>query len=368
MKILLIFFITAILIAGCPGSDTNQEWECPGTYETKGDRFLGMDILNAAETGTFEDDFEKAKEFGIEFTGLHLLWTGIETSPEIYSDPGNALTIFNTFCTENNIKLSLTIRPIDMTGKTVPSDLESTRFNNELMKSRFKSLIDFVFTQIDYQLLTSLQIGNEIDGYDTSEEDPDFWSDYGDFLFDIRTYVDSEYPGLKTGFTVTLLGVTSGAHSTSGVFEALSGVVHVVGVTYYPLNNDFTVMDPEVVESHFDAITSKFSGSTIYLQEVGYQTSSECNSSENKQAHFVCQVFHAWDTYRDTIKLIEFVRMNDVTQSQAEEFAGLYGVGEDKFIEYIRTLGLRTYDGNGTDKEAFSTLKEHANIRGWISD
>ena len=59
----------------------------------------------------------------------------------------------------------------------MPADLENTRFNTELMKSRFKSLIDFVFTKIDYHLLTSLQIGNEIDGYDTSNENPDFWSD-----------------------------------------------------------------------------------------------------------------------------------------------------------------------------------------------
>ena len=137
MKVLFIFFIAAMLFTGCPTTDTNGERECPGFYEPKGDRLLGMDILNVTETGTFDDNFEKAKEFGIEFTGLHLLWTEIETSPETYSDPGSALTIFNTYCSENNIKLSLTIRPIDLTGKTVPADLESTRFNTELIKSRF---------------------------------------------------------------------------------------------------------------------------------------------------------------------------------------------------------------------------------------
>jgi len=263
---------------------------------------------------------------------------------------------------------SLTIRPIDLTGKTVPADLDDTRFNTELMKSRFRSLIDFVFTKIDYQLLTSLQIGNEIDGYDTSNEHPEFWSDYGEFLFDIRTYVDSLYPGLKVGFTVTLLGVTSGEHSTSGVFEALSDAVHVVGVTYYPQNDDFTVMDPNVVDTHFEAITSKFPDKTIYLQEVGYQTSSGCNSSERKQAQFICNVFHAWDTYKDNIKLVEFVRLNDVSHSQAKELAGPYGIGDNKFIEYLRTLGLRTSDGNGIDKEGFTVLKEHANLRGWVNN
>ena len=75
----------------------------------------------------------------------------------------------------------------DLTGKTVPADLDTTRFNSATMKARFKGLIDYVFTKIDYQLLTSLQIGNEIDGFNTSSEHSDFWSDYGSFLLDIKT-------------------------------------------------------------------------------------------------------------------------------------------------------------------------------------
>jgi hypothetical protein len=367
--IILIPFIIFIFFIACsddsPTSNSNNDINCPNTFEPKGDRLLGMDILNSSENGTFEGDFEKSREFGIEFTALHLLWSQLEISPEIYADPGDALAVFNMFCRLNNIKLSLTIRPIDLTGKTVPEDLESTRFNTDLMKSRFQRLIDFVFIKIDYQLLTSLQIGNEIDGYDTGNENPDFWSDYGDFLFDIKNYTDSQYPDLKTGFTITLNGVVNGIHSSSGVFESLANTVDIVGVTYYPLNSDFTVQDPNVLQSQLEKITIKFPEKTIYLQEVGYQTSSQCNSSELKQAQFVCNVFHSWDNFKNNIKLINFVRLNDVSQSQAEELADTYGIGDNKFIEYIRTLGLRTYSGHGTDKKAFTILKEHANVRGW---
>ncbi len=372
MRIILVLCIISILFTGCSKDNSTsispEELNCPGTHKHKGDRLLGIDFLNSTEDGTFEGDFEKARGFGIDFTGLHLLWGQIETSPENYTDPGNALSAFNEFCNNENIKFSLMIRPIDLTGKTVPDDLDNVRFNTQLMKSRFKSLIDFVFTKIDYQLLTSLQIGNEIDQYDTSNEHPDFWSDYGNFLFDIRSYIGLEYPGLKLSFTVTLLGVTTGEHKDSGVFEALSEVTDVVGVTYYPINNDFTVMDPDVVDVHFAAITSKFVGKIIYFGEVGYQTGNKCNSSERKQAQFICNVFHAWDAYKDNIKLISFVRMNDISQPQAEEMAGPYGIGDEKFIEYLRTLGLHTYNGSGTDKEGFSVLKEHANLRGWVNN
>ena len=33
--------------------------------------------------------------------------------------------------------------------------------------------------------------------------------------------------------------------------------------------------------------------------------------------------------------------------------------------EFLRTIGLRTYNNNGTDKKAFIRLKENAKSRGW---
>jgi hypothetical protein len=370
LKVLLTLCIVSLaFFTACsddtPASSGNDDLVCSDTFEPKGNRLLGIDFLNQTETGTFEEDLDRARRFGVEFTGLHLLWNQIETATQVYSDPGDVLDGLGSFCSANDLKLALTIRPIDLTGKTVPADLSTTRFNSEEMKTRFKHLLDFVFTKIDFHLLTSLQIGNEIDGFDTGQEDPDFWSDYGSFLFEMRTYIDDQFPGLKVGFTVTLLGVTEGTHQSSGVFEALDDVVHVVGVTYYPLNTDFTVMDPDVVGSHFDAIVSKFEGKTIYLQEVGFQTSAECSSSERDQAQFICNIFQAWDDHLESIELVEFVRMNDVSPEMASEMAGPYGIDEVRFTEYLRTLGLRTHGAAGADKQAFSVLVEQAQLRGW---
>ncbi len=127
-------------------------------------------------------------------------------------------------------------------------------------------------------------------------------------------------------------------------------------------------MDPGVVDSHFNAITSKFFKKPIYVQEVGYPTSHECNSSEAKQAQFICNVFGAWDVYKGNMELVNFVRLNDLSRSGAEEVAGPYGIADNKFIEYLRTLGVRTYEGGGMDKEWFFILEEQANMRGWVSD
>ncbi|MCP4161865.1 MAG: hypothetical protein GY760_17465 [Deltaproteobacteria bacterium] len=211
-KTFLIFAL--MLLIGCSEDDANpnpatpptNEVKCTKDHQPKGDRLLGMDILDPPTGGTFDENYSKSKEFGLQFTGLHIPWDKIEQTPGNLKDPDDSLSSMNSFCSDKNIKLSLTIRPIDLTGKTVPTDLINSRFNAVIMKNRFKNLIDFIFTKIDYTLLTSLQIGNEIDHYDTTSEHPDFWSDYGEFLYEIRSYIDVKYPELKTGFTVTLLG------------------------------------------------------------------------------------------------------------------------------------------------------------------
>ncbi len=65
------------------------------------------------------------------------------------------------------ILFAFTLRPIDIQGKMVFSNLFETRFNDPQMINRFRQLIDFIFTIVDPDLVMNFQIGNEIDGYDT---------------------------------------------------------------------------------------------------------------------------------------------------------------------------------------------------------
>ena len=60
------------------------------------------------------------------------------------------------------------------------------------------------------------------------------------------------------------------------------------------------------------------------------------------------------------------LRLNDVSLASATSTATAYGVpGNQGFIEYIRTLGLRSYSGQGADKETFTLIKEEIEKRGW---
>ncbi|QCW99357.1 hypothetical protein FGM00_04240 [Aggregatimonas sangjinii] len=327
----------------------------------KGKRVVGLDILDLSQTGSFNDNIDLAKQMGIDFIALHINWTAIETSPNVFIDPDDALASLAKIAIDNNLKFSLTIRPIDLTGKTVPKDLENKRFNVPEMSNRFDKLMDFVFTKVDPSVLQNLQIGNEIDGYDTASEAPDFWQDYGIFLGAIAHHIHLKYPSLQIGFTGTIPGLLE----NPAVFNDLLQNVDILGATYYPLNSDFNVKHPTVVFEDLNALVAAFPSKPIYLQEVGYQSSPTNNSSESKQAEFYCNFFAAWDSQRDAIFSANLVRLHDYSITAAQEGARPYDISDIVFIEYLRTLGIRTYDGDGTEKEAFSIIQDNLIARGW---
>jgi hypothetical protein len=338
----------------------------------RGDRLIGLDILNLSEDGTFADNIRRAQSLGAQFVSLHTTWTAFEPSPGVLVDPENLIRTFIDVLQTYDLKLSLTVRPIDLTGKTVPSDLETTRFSDPVMMQRFQNLLTFLFgiTGSDGSttlsgLLTSLQIGNEIDGYDSSGEHPDFWSDYGAFLYETNLYVESNIDtGLPVGFTGTRRGLID--EDSRAIFQALAGAVDVVGATYYPLDSGLRVEDPAVVAADLQALVDTFTGHTVYLQEVGYPTADKNASDQQKQADFYKSLFLAWDTHRQEIPLINIVRLQDVSRATAEELAGDYTTGNEEFVEYLRTLGLRTHPEDGVDKVAFTVIRQESGKRGWI--
>ncbi len=361
----LFAIIFVLLLPSCKSDDEKADlstFTCANDNPTaKNNRVVGIDLLNLTKSNSFEDNLALASELGVEFIALHVLWASLEPSAHTFTDPGNALELLSQTAVASNLKFSLTIRPIDLVGKTVPSDLNTVRFNDPEMIARFKSLIDFVFTKVDPSVLLNLQIGNEIDGYDTSSEHPDFWLDYGVFLNETTSYIHTTNPEVKVGFTGTLHGLLA----QPSVFNILAENVDILGVTYYPIESSFDVQNPSAVFGDFDNLVTTYGNTPIYLQEVGYQTSTQNNSTEAKQAEFYCNFFQSWDQHANNIKSANIVRLNDISLEGATASASPYGISSDSFIEYLRTLGLRTYDDKGGNKQAFDVVKSSLEARGW---
>lgn len=357
LKLFFIFFIYSCTVEDTPPIISTESTP----ISTKNNRLLGIDLLNLTESNSFSDNITLANELGIEFIALHRTWTQLEPTANNFNDPDQALELLSQTAVANGFKFSLTIRPIDLIGKTVPTDLQNVRFNDTLLINRFKRCLDYVFTKVDVANLLNLQIGNEVDGFDTSLEPLSFWADYEVFLEQINQHVKSQYPYLKVGFTGTLFGL----NSNPVLFNSLLTKVDVLGVTYYPINSNFSVQEPSQLSVDLQQLLDNYPSKPIYMQELGYQSGVLSNSSETKQAAFYNQFFEFWDVHHTEIKTVNLVRLNDLSLQEAQNSAIPYGISDPIFIDYLRTLGIRTYSGNGTDKASFTTIKQAAKARGW---
>ncbi len=120
MKLFALVMIPVLLLVSCerePHTDPEEEYNC--TTEgviAKGDRKVGMDILNLTETNSFDQNIAMATDLGIDFLPIHFDWNFIESSPNSYEDTYSYLELIALYASQSDLKLNLTLRPIDIPG------------------------------------------------------------------------------------------------------------------------------------------------------------------------------------------------------------------------------------------------------------
>ncbi|NIS80430.1 MAG: hypothetical protein GTO14_09550 [Anaerolineales bacterium] len=360
----LFFAATACEESESPGPTSNPDVlptasRQGGTTQRK-HRYLGVDI-SVPEDGDYDRAFTMVYELGAREISLSVAWDDIESAPGVYDPDPNWLAIANIYYgAVEDVVISLMIGLIDTNINCVPSDLANKPFDDPEVIQRYQKLLDYVFDQIPDLELLSLSIGNEIDAY--LGTDPELWRQYQAFYEAVSAYARAQRPGLLVGAKAQLDGLLGPPKS---YLRSLNELSDVILVTYYPLGGDFAVKNPRVVWEDFQALVSAYEGRTIHMLEVGYPTSAALNSSESKQADFMREVFRTWDAYADQIHVVSFTWLTDVPQSSVEEMEAYYGFSAFNFAEFLRTLGLRTYEGSGEDKQAFGVLVEEAKAREW---
>ena len=371
----LFFLCCLFFFENCAKSDSGatNPAACTTCPVAKGSRELGVDILDTNPSSTFNNNITLAKAAGATYMILGLGWNQIEaTTPGdcstagTYVDPGNALATFNTLLPASGLKLSLSILPVSTVINLRPSNLSSTNFDDPLVICRFQKMLTYVFSMIPNVELTSIQFGNEIDSYPTANQ-LSFWSQYWGLFVQASTTAKTLRPGVKTSVVGTLYGATGLSTNplAQGGLQQIYNSADVVVVTYYPLNSNFTVKNSSVVDTEIGTLVSLYPSKPIHFNEIGYPSGSTYDAStEALQKLFVTQVFKTWDKYSTQISKISFLRLNDVSLSSAQSTATTYGLaGNNQFIEYIQTLGLRTYAG--ADKQGYGQLKTETSSRGW---
>lgn len=336
----------------------------------KGSRILGWQV-DVAENGNYADS---AWAYSTCIESAHILvnWSSMEKDSGVMGDTfiAEILGAMNFFYPLAGSKVDLQFAPINTTQKEVPLDLKSEAFNSPKMIRRGKAIIDTLFKYIPKVELSALSIGNEIDVFLGANAQA--YSNYKEFLDSIvphakSVYLDLHGEELKIGATFTHHGLINSV--TSSFCKTVNSSMDYIITTYYPLNSDFTMKDPSVVFPDFEDLINEYNGwsQPIYFAECGYSSGNLCNSSEQKQAQFYKEVFRTWDSFSAEIEFISLFKTTDWSLNDVQKYRAYYNIDNDTFIEYLRTLGVRTWQGNGTNKLAWEQINCELEARNWCS-
>ncbi|NJM17037.1 MAG: T9SS type A sorting domain-containing protein [Bacteroidales bacterium] len=338
--------------------------------QPKGNRVLAWQV-DVSQANDYVTDFQFALDACMESAHLFYTWSGIEADTGAFDSTALALLdISNAFYPAYGIKAELQLAPINTTTKETPADLMNLAIDHPRTISRFKTLLDTVFSHIPHIQLSALNIGNEHDIFFANNAQE--YMAYITFLDSVVPYAKAKYKSLhaeelKVGSTFTFGGLTN--QDTKDLCKSVNHGLDIVAVTYYPLNGDFTMKEPTVAESDFGQLAALYpdTAQPLYFVECGYSSSTTCNSSEEKQKQFFENVFTAWDTHANNIKYLTIFKSTDWSQETAEGFQAYYGINDIRFVEYLRTLGVRTYEETGNNKLAYNAILCQLSARGWCN-
>lgn len=360
----LLLLASVLIVFGCSSDSTTPETP-PRPYEPTppvnpqpaGDRLLGITISES--TNGFLEDFDVAKQAGVQVVELALDWDTVEVSEGQYEDPYGVLAAM-AFYEANAISVILTFAVINTVASTAPDYLDGYDWNEPEMITAFNNMADWVFAQLPADLVVvGVAVGNEVNFVLEGDQ----WIQYGEFFEAASAHLHIINADLKVGVKTTVLNGLFGV--TGGQIKTLNQLTDVVMLNYYLQDQQFQVRPPITVHNDFAHITADFPFREIWMTEVGYQSGSEyCLSSEDLQASFYHELFTAWDTHKDFTSLLIVDWLHDASAELLAQWEEYYGYSDPAFLEYLGTLGLRTRDGK--DKNAWIQFKAEANPRGWV--
>jgi hypothetical protein len=332
----------------------------------KGARLLALD-LNPAADDNYLNAFDLAREAGVQAVNVSIDWRDLESSADAGPDADSGgIAYFNPNLHIANLvfpgqaQVSLAFRAVDTTGPDVPPDLAGRPLDDPEVLARYNAAQDYVFGEIPDLTLSMYVLGNELD--DALGTDAAKWAAYKTFFDGALAHAHALRPGVKVGATVTFAGATQHPELIGPTLQGAD----FLGITYNPVNADFTVRPVTDVRGDLDKLVGLYPTKPIYFRGAGYPSSPEVGSSLGQQAAFVSELFRAWDAHADRIPVMTFFTMNEYSPKVLAQLGTYYGSSDPKFLAFLGTLGLRTYSpGRGTDKPGWDALATGAHARGW---
>jgi len=329
-----------------------------GPVKSRGERLLAIGAT-PSQNNDYDAAIDLIRTVGAQALPKVLFWDEVETAPGQFHFSKPWLNALNTYYPHKNLQVLLTIAVLDTLADRRPADLRGLPYDAPPVVARFNAFLDALARQAPHMPLVVLAIGNEVDGVLTS--DPKAWKAYAHFFQQTASHARTLWPGAAVGVKVMFKNARHFPALMRPLWESSDALM----LTYYPLDTGFLVQPPAVVANDFAEMVRLAQGKPVFLMEIGYPSSPVCGSSPALQAGFIHEVFRAWDAHAQSIPLISFVFLTDLSPAVVHRLEGYYGLEHPAFGEYLRTLGLREWEGAGRDKPAFLTLQAEAVARGW---
>lgn len=334
----------------------------------KGDRILAWQV-DVAETQTYDQAFALALNSCMESAHLAFKWTSIETDTAMF-DAGNLqiMDIANLYYPAFNVPVELNIAPINTNQLEVPVDLTTENFDSPRMINRFKALLDTVFKHMPVLKLSALNIGNEHNIYMGTETAK--YYEYKVFLDEVAEYARAKYfalhgEELNVGTTFAMMEMLKPGQAP--LCQYVNESMDVISVTYYPHSELNYTSSVASISNHMDSLLKYYpvTNVPVYMTECGFPSSEFLGSSEIKQAQFYQDIFEVWDTYASRLKYMTIFKLTDWSAEEVSAFLEYYGLASQEFAEFLGTLGVRNWEGQGTDKPAFTQIQCELAERNW---
>jgi hypothetical protein len=319
------------------------------------DRELGLEI-EAPGSATQGEAIAIAKPFGVDAIPLTIPWSTLEPGSGGYNM--SVVTLLNdgmTFYRSQGLHVILSIPAIDTVENLVPSDLAGDALDSTAVTTRAQAMVTEVLAQCGSEL-EYLVLSNEVD-INLADGSPT-WAQLDALTAAELATVKTLRPDVQSGISVTSNSLVSSP--PNGAAIAALEANDVAFVTYYNAGNFGTASTAGVAAdmSTIVAMVSK----PIVFKEFGYATGSALGGSNAGQVAFVTEAFTAWDANAARVPLVVYSRMFDGSGSDCASEAQSYGEGSNAaFIEFLCTLGLRTYGDQA--KPAWTTFTQAASAR-----
>ena len=269
-------------------------------------------------------------------------WDEIETGREKYklNDVGYKISE----AVQENLPAVLHIRVIDTNQRAIPADLMDLPFDSEQVGVRLDQLLDAVLPKLEGRVKYFL-VGNEIDPY--FKQHPGEVEAFAKLVARAAARIRKTVPDAQISVSTTLDGIKDAVQ-----LRPILDQTTFVALTYYPMSPDFVVRDPSTVDADFEGILSAAGSKRIFLQEVGYPTSPNNGSSEEKQAELFSRVLDRVAADPGRFVGANFTFMSDFSDSLVKSFTVYYRMpGVNRFASFLKTLGM--FNDQGRPKKAW---------------